>query len=206
MKKKLISLLAIGMMLLIAAGTSLAYMMDKTNILINTFAATPALNAELREPAWDGIAFGEETSKHTENPTLGIHKAKAYTPNMILPKDPAIRNTNTSNGMSEWVGIKVSYVDEQGVNARAYIKNDKVPYDSKNWLKLTSEEEDVEYYIYRHLLAPQTTTQPLFEYVQIKDVLEETQTSAFHIQVAGFALQGTMEFQDAQDELLKKMK
>lgn len=206
MRKKLISLLVIGMLMLVAAGTSLAYMNDKTNVLINTFAAAPLLDAELREPAWDGIEFGETNALHPESPDLGIQKAKAYTPNMILPKDPAIRNNNESDGMSEWVGIRISYVDDNGVNARDYIKNDAVPYDEKNWLKLPSEEKDVEYYIYRHRLAPQVTTSSLFEYVQIKAVLEEEQTRAFHIEAAGFALQGTMEFEEAKEELLKMMK
>lgn len=206
MKKKTLSLLAIVMIMVIAAGSTLAYMSDKTNVLINAFAAAPELEAELKEPAWDGIGFGEQSSDHADDPDLGMNMAKAYTPNMVLPKDPTIRNNNAIDGMSEWVAIKVSYVDEKAVNARDYIKGGKIPYDQTNWLKLNSEDENVEYYIYQRQLAPQTTTEPLFDHIQIKAVLEESQTRIFHIKVSGFALQGTLDFEEAKVELQNMMK
>lgn len=204
--KKLLSVLAVLMVILVATGTSLAYMSDRTNLIINTFAASPSLEAELREPAWDGITFGQDTTDQGENPALGMNMAKAYTPNMVLPKDPAIKNKNEEAGMDEWVAIRVSYVDENGINARTYIKDDQVPFDQEHWLQLASDEKDVEYYIYKSVLKPQTITEPLFDHVQIKPVLEEETSSIFNIEVKGFALQGTMEFEEAKELLLSMMK
>jgi hypothetical protein len=117
MKKKIV--LGLTAMVLVAAmaiGGTLAFMTAKTADVTNHFHAAAGLTGEIREPAWDGFTFTDQQStgliaKSGLTPTviagLGLTKAAAFTPGLVIPKDPTLKNTTTAT--PEYMAIKVTY-------------------------------------------------------------------------------------------------
>lgn len=118
--EKTIHKVAIATIMIIAlsAGMTFALLSHVTESVTNVFASDKNLSLELREPQWDGYTFddtyptdilpGTSVKPGTEN--SGLQMAENYLPGNVISKDPMVKNT--SDGLSEWVAIKVQYFDE----------------------------------------------------------------------------------------------
>ncbi len=168
----------------ITSALTLAMLSD-THSKVNTFTADDALTAALYEPKWNNLDYdtGTQTEKDAgiPNDNLGETKAKKYSPNDAIPKDPYIVNTSDEN---EYVALRVTYqvqCDETDWHTispedfKQYFADYNV---NSNWIKLndtqlnaTGATAKADYYLYATsdssatALEPNTKTPSLFDAV-----------------------------------------
>lgn len=127
MKKKLVlGVTSLVVASAVAIGGTLAYLTAPTQEMTNTFKVIGQnVSGQIREKAWDGYDFNQYVypwgqvnpdGSHAitppwqpADPTLGINKAQAITPNMTIPKDPTLKNTSL---IPVYMAIKVTYSDQ----------------------------------------------------------------------------------------------
>lgn len=216
--KKTIHKVAIATIMIIAlsAGMTFALLSHVTESVTNVFASDKNLSLELREPQWDGYTFddtyptdilpGTSVKPGTEN--SGLQMAENYLPGNVISKDPMVKNT--SDGLSEWVAMKVQYFDENGKAigktdfqkkyAKTAYQNDEV---NPNFVKISDHAAIEELYMYTRTLdttAGKNITEPLFSSVIVnKDLTPNSKNMwpTFSIKVTGYAVQSDGVSEDA---------
>lgn len=161
-KKGLIAALSITLVAVIAAGTTLAYLFNKTEEAVNVFTFADNVRAELDEPSWD--------------PEEGLD----LVPGAQMDKDPQITNTS-KNAVDEYAAIKITFqkgdgttlTDEEAEKLMGLITIDW----SKNWTQITGTTASAErIFRFNEILNPNVTSDPLFYSVGINmDITSEEQ-------------------------------
>ena len=96
LKKKLASMTALVLVLAVGVWGTLAYLSTLSVKKENTFTGSSGIKLEVEETNWDNT---------------GRDKANSYTPNMSIAKDPKLKNTNVADGKSEYVAMRIDFLD-----------------------------------------------------------------------------------------------
>lgn len=193
MKKKglLVAALSLCAVSVIAVGTTLALLNDKTDEKVNKFTVSQnGIKIELRELKWDNDPFTGETAPTVDEAALGINKAQNIVPLREIPKDPTVKNTGDHDA---WVAIKLEYTWNENPETSLADKT-KVPYATlagqvdfeinDGWIP--ADDTRTVYYYNAKLAAGAKTATALFDKVTIKDVEE---VHAFDIIATAYAIQ-----------------
>ncbi len=197
-KKWVVGVTAASLAAVVAIGATLAYFTSQTQSITNEFhvaTGTDGITGELKEPAWDGIEFGETEAQDPSDSTLGINQAKHILPGDTIPKNPTLKNTTqasatNTNGddLSAYVAIKAVFPD----NFTDYAS---VTIDSTKW-ELIDGETGTGSAVYLWVsdgnpaaLAADDATDPLFSNVQIKSDVDSNTLKDFDIQLQGALIQ-----------------
>ena len=169
-KTTLRNLLALVLVAAVSIVGTLAFLSDDDGKRVNTFTGSAGIQVTLTEDKWtavaDDIAQGEELAAN-------------YTPGMVIPKNPTLKNTSTS-ACDEWVAIRVDYKYGSATATKgmleALVIQDGISINS-GWYKLNTKVKDTsdnlvatdyDIYIYNNKLA-QNETATLFDQIKIKD-------------------------------------
>ncbi len=155
-KKGLVAILSVMLVLVIAAGLTLAWLFNMTEEVENVFTFADNIRAELTEPSWD-----EENGKN-------------LVPGAVIDKDPQITNTS-KNAVDEYAAIKITFergdgtilTEEETEKLLGLITIDW----SSNWTLIgdgTSVSPE-QIYRFNEILSPNVTSDPLFYSVTIND-------------------------------------
>lgn len=152
-KKGLIAALSVTLVAVIAAGTTLAYLFNKTEEAVNVFTFADNVRAELDEPSWD--------------PEEGLD----LVPGAQMDKDPQITNTS-KNAVDEYAAIKITFQKGDGTtltDAEAEKLMGLITIDwSQNWTQITGTTASAErIFRFDEILNPGVTSDPLFYSVGI---------------------------------------
>lgn len=147
MKKKFVlGLTSLVVASAVAIGGTLAFMTAQTKEMTNTFTAVgEGLSGIIREPSWDGYSMLDKTlavdkdqpdgttpnSAIQDKSGLGLTKASAMTPGMIIPKNPTLGNTSK---VPVYMAIKVTY------ETKAQFDNIATLDLSNDWLEATGPQ------------------------------------------------------------------
>lgn len=163
-KRIVLALSAVTVVAAMAIGGTLAFMTNQTDTKTNTFVAAKGLSGELREPTWDGYQFGDlvdgkepdGTQAKSNSADLGINKSAKVSPNLLIPKDPQLKNT--SSDMPVYMAVKVTYGFKKGTafsanktkfDTYAEIQNDSgANSPNSGWIKASSNADGSEIYVY----------------------------------------------------------
>lgn len=206
-KEKLpIVLLAVVLVAAVGIGMTLALLSVRTNTVNNEFMVLGSsdLNAIIVEDNWDP------------------DEALTVIPNQKVLKDPAIKNTNETGGLDEYVAMKITLTDGQK-NVLAGDDYTKlaglldIQFDSgvegtnlsSKWT-LKSAAGNGAIYVYNSTLKPGETTEEIFKSVTLKkqastDQLDwiKNDLKGFEIVVEGAAVQADeITALDAEKELV----
>ncbi|SDP28973.1 hypothetical protein SAMN04515624_10898 [Eubacterium maltosivorans] len=228
MKRKRAGLAITGLLVvaIIAVGATLALLSTTTGTKTNAFSSNRNISIQLRENEWDGYTFdnkegdsttGLEAIKGRENDmTLGVNQAKAYLPGQNIPKNPTVKNNNTSdNGVETRVALKVTYfIEEQQVNYETFknklLATDGIKFNDQ-WKQINGNENDnmADIYLYQDVLGLEdinNTTTPLFSTVPINKNLQpngEGKLPKFNIKVQAYAIQAGIDGMNIKEEMVK---
>lgn len=106
LKKKLASMTAIVLVLAVGVWGTMAYLSTLTDKKTNTFTGSSGIKLEVEEKNWT---------------TTGEKKANSYTPNMSIEKDPKLKNTNNDGGKSEYVAMRIDFLDASNSSSKTAI-------------------------------------------------------------------------------------
>lgn len=148
-------------------------------LLVTSTVMTQAYLNNVTEEAVNRFAPGEVTVELTES-TWDPEEGKEVVPNMVLDKDPVVRNTGS---LDAYVFLTVSVPVREicVVDSVTHRKQEKQETEivsfsaNENWELLEeSWEGDQKRYVYgyRNLLSPAEKTNPLFDQIRIVDYLE----------------------------------
>lgn len=211
-KKKIAAIVSVLTVATLAVGATLAYLNDTTETVTNTFASDKNISISLREPKWDGYTFEDTnypagTAAKTDSNELGFNQAKSYVPGQVIPKNPTVKNTGTTDSVDAYIALRVEYYDND---------NNQISYDTfkTNYLEepgiqfgtewaLTAnpngQNKNDQIFIYseKNTVTPQAlevgkTAQALFENVPLSLNLEpgkDGKLPKFKIKVTAYAIQ-----------------
>lgn len=187
--KYLGAFMALVMVAVISITGTLAYLQTRTAARQNTFTGSGDISLQVVEEDWDGE---------------GSAKAAQYTPGLVIPKDPALKNTTGTN-YSEWVAIRVDYYQGSPSSAVSYTDFAKqmgedantskviegITFNTTDWFDITPPAVNYQVYAYKIPLEQNITTNTLFDEVQINEKLVRDGSGsypAFHIYISGAAI------------------
>lgn len=157
-KKGLIAVLSITLIAVITAGTTFAYLFNKSAPVSNVFTFSGNISAELDEPSWD--------------PEEGLD----LVPGSVMEKDPQITNTS-KNTVDIYAAVKMTFkngagdvlTDDQAEKLMGLITIDWG--DTGYWVQIQGDDKNAPVQIWRYNTAvkPLETTNPLFYSVTIND-------------------------------------
>lgn len=157
-KKGLIAALSVTLVAVIAAGTTLAYLFNKTDPVSNVFTFSDNISAELEEPNW--------------KPEEGLD----LIPGSMMEKDPQITNTS-KNAVNEYAAIMMTFQNGAGQT----LTQDQMTKlmtlitidwgDNGYWTEIqgTDKTAPVQIWRYNTAVKPLETTNPLFYSVTINE-------------------------------------
>jgi len=160
-KKKITVILAVSLAAILAIGGTLAYLATLTGQKENAFTFAENVKARLDEPNWD--------------PDSG----KELIPGAEIRKDPMITNVS-NNDVSEYVAVRINFTDGSGNLLSDDSGDDNyvgrllamldIDWNTADWGLADSTMEDCaeQVWVYKHELAPNEVTNPLFSTVTIK--------------------------------------
>lgn len=156
-KKGLIAALSVTLAAVVAAGTTLAYLFNKTEEKVNVFTFADNVRAELDEPNWD--------------PDAGLN----LVPGSQMDKDPQITNTSM-NAVDEYAAIKITFQKGDGAtmsDAEAEKLMGLITIDwSNNWTQIAGTLGSAErIFRFNETLKPGVTSDPLFYFVAINSTV-----------------------------------
>lgn len=114
MKRKLASMTAMVLVLMVGIMGTMAYLSTVSNSKHNTFTGSKGISLGLTEPGWD--------ADDDDNPDDGdgMKEAQNYTPGKTIAKDPTLTNTTTAAGdanAQEWVAMAITFQINNGSSA-----------------------------------------------------------------------------------------
>ena len=192
-KTTLRNVLVLILVAVISVAGTLAFLNDQTTKKVNTFTGSAGIDITLTEDNWDNT---------------GEAMAANYTPKMIIPKNPTLKNTSSAANSDEWVALRVDYTYNNGTTDVATTRTDletnlieTLGIDSNNWFKLSTKESasgdatKYDIYLYKSKLATGATA-TLFNQVQIKeqDALKKSDGTAKKLGSAADGSGGTPVF------------
>lgn len=189
--KIFLGLLAVCLVAGVSVAITLALLSTNSNKKENTFVGDPGLALNLYETTWDGSTATDPTNDDSgTNSDRGKKKAENYSASDSIPKDPKLYNASVNK--VEWVSARVRYyiknasdtyvlVPYSQIKKFATIKtggNEGFNINASGWLADTSNADtaDTHYFYYQTALSKQTSTDALFETVDItsSDILKVT--------------------------------
>lgn len=196
--------------LVAASAGTLAYLTD-SNSKTNEFNVVPDLSIQVVEPGWDAAS-------QVDTDTDGIKDVMELVPGQTITKDPAITNKNmgtTGDGADSWVFMQVKIpianvetAQEDGTIIPAK-ETELFSYEksSEKWVQMGDKKKSqdgnymVYWYAYNEKLAPDKTTDKLFESVTYANVTENEMDGKEEqqIDITGYGIQshGFDDYSDA---------
>jgi len=165
-KKKTTAILTIVLALVIAVGSTLAYLATTTDEKENVFSFGENIKARLDEPNW--------------KPTDG----EDLVPGSVIRKDPMITNVS-DNGLDQFVAIKVTFADGTGVklsdaDALKLLKLITIDWNTTDWelmegvLDVAGDDVTAEQmWVYTKEIIPGEVTTPIFNTVTINEDISD---------------------------------
>lgn len=188
-KKRISMLVATAAVIAVSIGATYAFLTSETDKLENTFTPSDNIQVEIQEPNWTGDKDDNNDGQS------GKEKAEKYTPNILIEKDPFLKNTTSSNSHNdEYVAMELDYYiqDSTGkmqevtysefkkiASVYSYNGTELVEGFSHTWKaspKFENGENDRFLYYGATgnlcILPKNDTTIPLFDYVKINPELK----------------------------------
>ncbi len=176
MKKKSVLTIATSVVLtaVIGIGSTLAYMSAQTDVKQNVFTSTAALQGQIKETNFDAAGYGEkrDDAKIKADPGLGINKAKAIVPGLVIKKDPMVKNSTADGGVSAWIAVKLDITGAATLSATTdkdklanILKIADVDFDNTNWLQ---DSTNPTVFYFKDKVDAGKETKELFKTVTIK--------------------------------------
>ena len=159
-KKRMSTILAIALAVVLSIGGTLAFLASLTEQYENAFSFAENVRARLTEPNWDE------------------DEAKDLIPGYLVRKDPMVTNVS-DNGVDVFTAIRVNFTDGKFVEltdaeAARLQRLLIIDWNKADWEIIDGDEDESaeQIWIYKHVLAPGETTNPLFNSVTIKSSWE----------------------------------
>lgn len=174
MKKKILVIsLAIALLAIALIGGTLAWFTDEEEAT-NTFTVGN-VSIQLREPAWNGIAFDQDWSDvaadPTRNPQLGVDEAYNLVPGRLIHKDPQVMNDGANTC---YVRLMLTSTDIATADMwNAVISQVMQGQDTTNWTWDVAADGSAVYAYYNSILNPSGTTVAAFSGFQFADTATE---------------------------------
>ncbi len=176
MKKKSVLTIATSVVLtaVIGIGSTLAYMSAQTDVKQNVFTSTASLQGQIKETKFDAAGYGEkrDDSKINADPGLGINKAKAIVPGLVIAKDPMVKNSTADGGVSAWIAVKLDISGDATLGATTdkdklanILKISDVDFDKTSW---TQDASNPTVFYFNTKVDAGKETSELFKTVTIK--------------------------------------
>lgn len=213
-KTQLLTLAALLTAGAIGTTTTMAYLTDNESHT-NTFTVGN-VTTDLEEPHWDTTDENDDGTPDAAENIVALQE---------VSKDPVMHNTGDNDAV---VFLKVTVpvktvktaaldgtLEEEKAQEIFYLKDEAdavtalVNHFDENWIELSDKEDGTDYstdtrtYVfgYKTKLAAKSKTEPLFDKVQLKNVVEGSLESdvANDILVEGYALQATSLYEGTTD-------
>lgn len=165
MKTTLRNLFVLVLVAAVSIAGTLAFLSDNSEKKVNTFTGSAGIDVTLTEDAWTSIPDDDKVQ--------GEEMAKAYTPEMVIPKNPTLTNTSAT-ACEEWVALRVDYAYAGDTVTRGAIESTVIEALAINsgWHKLNTQsggkDTNYEIYLYCSTLSKDGTA-TLFDQVKIKE-------------------------------------
>lgn len=180
--KVLLGIFAVCLVAGISVAITLALLSTNSNKKENTFVGDPGLALNLYETTWDGSTATDPTNDDSAvNSNRGKKKAENYSVGDPIPKDPKLYNASVNK--TEWVGVRVRYYIKDATNNYVLVPYSQIKkfaaiksagvdgfnISSSGWAAdvANADTENTHYFYYQTALIKQTSTDALFDTVEI---------------------------------------